>query len=72
MAICLAHPEFQPSSIDYYNPEKAPGWEVDFYEGAKSLHRAGQKPVTLLLKARTNATAEQVHCVDGILNTWPG
>lgn len=72
MAICLAHPEFQPDSVDFYEPEKSVDWEREFYDGARSLHGAGAEPIDLLLKTRTKATPAQVRCVDGILNTWPG
>ena len=72
MAICLAHPGFQPSSIDFYDPNRIRGWEKEFYERAKSLHLAGREPMNLLLEMRASAAPEEIRCVDGILNTWPG
>jgi hypothetical protein len=72
IAQCLAHPEFGSSSIDLHDPAKVQGWEQDFYEGAKSLHQAGSQPIEMLVEERKGSPPERVHCIDQILNTWPG
>lgn len=72
VSICLAHTGFQPSSIDFYDPVKAQGWEKEFYEGAKSLHKQSSIAITFLLDARKSAAPDHKQCIDGILNTWPG
>jgi hypothetical protein len=72
LAICAAHPRFEASSIDFFRPETSTAWEQAFYETAASMHSHTKEAWNFLLATRKTANDAQKHCIDSIINTWPG
>ncbi len=70
LAICIANPDFQASSVSLYNPETASETEKEFQEKA-DLFRAKVDMLYLLARRKTADQAE-IKCIDSIQNTWQG
>jgi hypothetical protein len=71
ISICLKNPEFEPSSIDNFDPESASELEKEYYSIAQKLHKKGA--LSYVVQKRKEASEQRmVNCIQVVLETWPG
>ena len=71
LRICSEHPEFEPSSISFFEIEKAVEHEKEYFRMIRKLHRY-EGMEFLLDKLNSAKSDNEKNCVKGLLSTWPG